>query len=51
MVEPMRNWIPILLLLSGIAWAQPSDTDESAYTPSTLARIMVGAAISKNDEA
>lgn len=29
----------------------PSDTDESAYTPSTLAKIMGGAARSQNDEA
>jgi hypothetical protein len=37
----------------GIAAAQsgPSDTDESAYTPSTLAKIMGGAARSQNDEA
>ena len=37
----------------GVAAAQsgPSDTDESAYTPSTLAKIMGGAARSQNDEA
>jgi hypothetical protein len=37
----------------GLAAAQPgpSDTDESAYTPSTLAKIMGGAARSQNDEA
>jgi hypothetical protein len=29
----------------------PSDTDEAAYTPSTLAKIMGGAARSQNDEA
>lgn len=40
-------------LLSGVAVAQsgPSDTEESAYTPSTLAKIMGGAARSQNDEA
>jgi hypothetical protein len=40
-------------LLCGIAVAQtgPVDTDESAYTPSTLAKIMGGAARSQNDEA
>jgi hypothetical protein len=37
----------------GLAAAQsaPADTDESAYTPSTLAKIMGGAARSQNDEA
>lgn len=40
-------------LACGVAAAQsgPSDTDESAYTPSTLAKIMGGAARSQNDEA
>jgi hypothetical protein len=44
-------------LLSGLycaaAWAQtlPDDTNESAYTPSTLAKILGGAARSLNDEA
>jgi hypothetical protein len=39
--------------LAGVAAAQSdvSDTDESAYTPSTLAKIMGGAARSQNDEA
>jgi len=39
--------------LCGVAAAQsgPSDTDESAYTPSTLAKILGGAARSQNDEA
>jgi len=37
----------------GVARAQggPSDTDESAYTPSTLAKILGGTARSQNDEA
>jgi hypothetical protein len=41
------------LLLAGAAWAQASasDTDESAYTPSTLAKILGGAARSQNEEA
>ncbi len=40
-------------VMCGIAAAQtvPADTDESAYTPSTLAKIMGGAARSQNDEA
>jgi len=39
--------------VSGAALAQsgPSDTDESAYTPSTLAKILGGTARSQNDEA
>jgi hypothetical protein len=39
--------------LSCVAHAQsgPSDTDESAYTPSTLAKIMGGTPRSQNDEA
>ena len=37
---------------AGAAMAQgPSDTDEAAYAPSTLAKIMGGAARSQNDEA
>jgi hypothetical protein len=51
MFKFMRHWLVILLLFSGAAWAQPADTDESAYAPSTLARIMGGAARSQNDEA
>jgi hypothetical protein len=47
----MRNWVVALLLVSGAAWAQTSDTDESAYLPSTLAKIMGGSARSQNDEA
>jgi hypothetical protein len=39
-------------LLPGISSAQaPSDTDESAYAPATLAKIMGGAARAQNDEA
>ena len=51
MFSAMRNWILALLLVSGAAGAQTSDTDESAYAPSTLAKIMGGAARSQNDEA
>ena len=51
MFEPMRNWLVLFLLVSGAARAQASDTDESAYAPSTLAKIMGGAARSQNDEA
>jgi hypothetical protein len=41
-----------LLALAGAAVAQaPADTDESAYAPATLARILGGAARSQNDEA
>ena len=41
------------LLACGVAAAQSdvSDTDEAAYAPSTLAKIMGGAARSQNDEA
>jgi hypothetical protein len=40
-------------VLAGAALAQstPDDTNESAYTPATLARIMGGTARSQNDEA
>jgi hypothetical protein len=48
----MHKWLIPFLLLSVPGWAQTSsDTDESAYAPSTLARIMGGAARSQNDEA
>ncbi len=52
----MRNWLVILLLASGAASAQSSsaaasETDESAYAPATLAKIMGGAPRSQNDEA
>lgn len=42
----------VALCVCGVAFAQsPADTDESAYAPSTLAKIMGGAARSQNDEA
>jgi hypothetical protein len=41
-----------MLSCAGVAAAQaPSDTDESAYAPATLAKVMGGAARSQNDEA
>jgi hypothetical protein len=42
-----------VLFVSGPALAQgaPNDTDESAYAPGTLARILGGTARSQNDEA
>jgi len=40
------------LCVADAAYAQaPQDTDESAYAPSTLAKIMGGNARSQNDEA
>src|SRR3954470_12822129 len=47
----MRHGLLLLIFLSGAAVAQPADTDETAYAPSTLAKIMGGAARSQNDEA
>lgn len=47
----MRHSLLLLIFLSGAAVAQPADTDEAAYAPSTLAKIMGGAARSQNDEA
>lgn len=50
----VRGWLALAacLALGGAAFAQaPSDSDESAYAPSTLARIMGGSARSQNDEA
>jgi hypothetical protein len=43
----------MVLLLAGLAAAQslPEDLNESAYTPSTLAKILGGTARSQNDEA
>ena len=42
----------VLMAVGAAALAQePSDTDESAYAPSTLAKILGGAARSQNDEA
>ena len=48
-----RACIVAAWFLCGVAAAQsgPNDTDESAYTPSTLAKILGGAARSQNDEA
>ena len=42
-----------LAVFAASAWPQsaPDDTNESAYTPSTLAKILGGAARSQNDEA
>lgn len=51
MFSAMRNWLVALLFVSGVAAAQTPDTDESAYAPATLAKIMGGAARSQNDEA
>lgn len=47
------GWCVAAMLAVGVAVAQPSasDTDESAYTPATLAKIMGGAARAQNDEA
>lgn len=48
----MRVALAACCALSGVALAQaPSDTDESAYAPSTLSKIMGGAARSQNEEA
>jgi hypothetical protein len=42
----------VALILAGGVHAQPaSDTDESAYAPATLAKVLGGAARSSNDEA
>jgi hypothetical protein len=47
-----RLWLAAILLVACTrAGAAPSDTDESAYAPSTLAKIMGGTARSQNDEA
>jgi hypothetical protein len=47
------GWCVTAMLAVGVAVAQPaaSDTDEAAYAPATLARIMGGAARASNDEA
>src|SRR4051812_29406353 len=49
----MRNLLVLTLFVGGAALAQsaPLDTDESAYTPSMLARILADTARSQNDEA
>ena len=40
-----------LAIAAALARAAPADTDESAYSPSTLAKILGGSARSQNDEA
>src|SRR5688500_1572363 len=47
------GWCVTAMLAVGVAVAQPvaSDTDETAYAPATLAKIMGGAARAQNDEA
>jgi hypothetical protein len=48
----LRGWFVVVTLFLGITTAQmPSDAEESAYAPSTLSKIMGGAARSQNDEA
>jgi hypothetical protein len=49
----LRRVFLVVLLSTGVAAAQsgPGDTDEAAYAPSTLAKIMGGGARSQNDEA
>jgi hypothetical protein len=48
----LRGWFVVVTLFMGVTTAQgPSDADESAYTPSTLSKIMGGAPRSQNDEA
>jgi hypothetical protein len=50
------SWSRVLMLVAGVVTTavvaqSPADTDESAYAPSTLAKILGGAARSQNDEA
>jgi hypothetical protein len=45
------GWLIGLACAAAFGQAGPSDTDESAYAPSTLAKIMGGSARSQNDEA
>lgn len=54
----MHRWLVAAVLTFGAgalgpgsALAQPADTDESAYAPSTLAKVMGGSPRSQNDEA
>jgi hypothetical protein len=48
----VSGWL-LAALLGSMAWAQshPDDTDETAYAPSTLAKILGGTARSQNEEA
>jgi hypothetical protein len=52
-LDGYSGWCATAMLTVGIAVAQPatSDTDESAYVPATLAKIMGGVARAQNDEA
>ncbi len=53
----MRKWLVLAVIFctgftgAGSVWAQPADTDESAYAPSTLAKVLGGSPRSQNDEA
>jgi hypothetical protein len=50
----LRALLAVLMLATAslaLAQSTPDDTNEAAYTPSTLAKIMGGAARSQNDEA
>ena len=48
----LRGWFVVVTLFMGVTTAEgPSDSDEAAYTPSTMAKIMGGAARAHNDEA
>ncbi len=48
----LLKWAVVAMLFTGVAAARSAgDTDESAYAPATLAKIMGGAAQSQNDEA
>jgi hypothetical protein len=48
----LRGWFVVVTLFMGVTTAQaPLDTDESAYRPATLSKILGGAANSQNDEA
>ena len=44
-------WCLLALCTTALAQTPPDDADESAYTPSTMAKIMGGTARSQNDEA
>ena len=46
-----RACLVALLLSAGTPAATPGDTDESAYAPSTMAKVLGGTARSQNDEA